>query len=210
MKKVCNIIFDLGGVILNLDFGAIEKHFQNLLGKDYFLLFRNLQTQNIFDKFEVGEFSEEEFLHFFMANGKITQQQALDCWNSILLDVPAHRLEFIRALQTDYNVYLLSNTNFTHVQKIEADLLQKHGVRNFREEFFKIGYYSFEIGMRKPEKRIFQYVLDDAGLNAEETLFIDDNKNNINSATAVGMQTILHAPNSDMVAVLKSYLGIID
>ena len=206
MKKNINIIFDLGGVLLNLDFGAIERRFQALLGNDFFPLFRNLRTQNIFDKFEVGDFSEEKFLDYFLESGKLTQEEVLTAWNSILLDLPSHRLDFLKKLKKDYNVYLLSNTNYTHVQKIEADLKVQYGIQDFRKEFFDIGYYSFEMGMRKPEKRIFKAVLEDANLIAADTIFIDDNKNNIKSAASLGIQTILHEANTEIEPVLMEFL----
>ena len=145
MKKNKNIIFDLGGVLLNLNFGAIERRFQELLGNDYYLLFRDLKTQNIFNKFEVGDFSEEIFLEYFLKSTKLTQEQVLTAWNSILLDLPLHRLDFLKRLRKDYNIYLLSNTNYTHVQKIEADLKAQYGIQDFRAAFFEKGYYSFEM-----------------------------------------------------------------
>lgn len=206
MKKNQNIIFDLGGVLLNLNFGAIERRFQELLGNDYYLLFRNLKTQNIFNKFETGDFSEEIFLEYFLKSTQLTHEQVLTAWNSILLDLPLHRLDFLKRLRKDYNIYLLSNTNYTHVQKIEADLKTQYGIEDFRKEFFEIGYYSFEMGMRKPEKQIFQAVLEDANLNAADTIFIDDNKNNIKSAASLGIQTILHEPNAEIEPVLMSFL----
>lgn len=198
MQKIRNIIFDLGGVILNLDSGAIERHFQQLLARDYYLLFRELQTQDVFNKFEVGAFSEQEFLNYFLERTTLTQEQVINGWNKILLDVPKERLDLLRHLKSKYQLYLLSNTNYTHVQKIESDLKIIHGVQNFRKEFFEVGYYSYEMGMRKPEQRIFKEVLADAGLKADETLFIDDNKNNIKSAKKCGIQTILHEANSDL------------
>jgi FMN phosphatase YigB (HAD superfamily) len=206
MKKNQNIIFDLGGVLLNLNFGAIERRFQELLGNDYYLLFRDLKTQNIFNKFEIGAFSEEIFLDYFLKSTKLTHEQVLTAWNSILLDLPLHRLDFLKRLRKDYNIYLLSNTNYTHVQKIEADLKTQYGIQDFRKEFFEIGYYSFEMGMRKPENRIFQAVLEDANLNAADTIFIDDNKNNIKSAANLGIQTILHEPNAEIEPVLMAFL----
>ena len=136
MSKIKNIIFDLGGVIINLNFGAIEKAFQKLLGDDYQTTFQELQTKNIFNKFEVGQLSEEEFLTFFTRTGKATPKEAAEAWHSILSDVPAYRLEVLKSLGQRYNIYLLSNTNYTHVQRIERDLLKIHGVKDFRGDFF--------------------------------------------------------------------------
>ncbi len=207
MSKIRHIIFDLGGVLINLNTESIEKRFQNILGHDFSTLLSDLTTQEIFNKFEVGAFSEEKFFTFFTQASKINREEAIAAWNSILLAFPFHRLELLRSLQKDYDIYLLSNTNITHVQKIEADLLKNYGIADFRGTFFKKGYYSFEVGLRKPDPQIFQYVLENAQLDPAETLFIDDGKANIESAAKLGIQTILHDPTMEIAPVLADFLA---
>lgn len=206
MVQVKNIIFDFGGVILDLDLPKFRRSMQDAVGEAYEALFKKLIDEGFWIDFEKGKISEEDFVQYFIDTGYFTKASFYEAWNSILGTVPKHKLEQLKELSKDYNLYLLSNTNCIHAQKFEADMKAMHGVDDFRKEYFTIGYYSFEMGYFKPEPAIYEAVLKDAGLEANETLFIDDNKKNIESAANLGIQTILHVQNAEFMPVLKEYL----
>ena len=206
MNTIKNIIFDLGGVIINLDTQATFDAFKDVLGEHYEGLMLELRAKNIFDLFEMGKMSEDEFIEHFTSSGYISREQVVDCWNKMLLNIPANRIEMLKRLRADYTIYLLSNTNITHVKAFEQQLLEVYGIQNFRQELFEMGFYSFEMDARKPNADIYEKVLKEAQLDAAETLFIDDNADNIRGAAGVGIQTIHHIANTEPEPVLMAYL----
>lgn len=208
MKKIKNILFDLGGVIINLDMPATLNGFKNAMGDEFPKWKAVFEEADIFNQYEKGNISTAVFAQHFIDTGLFTADTVRQIWNSILRTAPKNRLDFLKVLAKDYNLYLLSNTNAMHIEQAEADLQTMYGITDFRGEFFTKGYYSFEIGMIKPDAEIYEFVLKDSGLLAAETLFIDDNEANIKSAAAVGLQTIWHEHNAEIEPVLTQYLGL--
>ncbi len=137
-------------------------------------------------QYEVGEITEEDFLSGVQKHtndGSIADIRA--AWNSILADFPFYRLEFLQILSKKYRLFLLSNTDAIHIATFE----QKTG-ESFYTDFyqcFEKVYFSFEIGMRKPNPDVYSFVLDQHGLQANQTLFIDDKKENTDAAAALGL-----------------------
>ena len=211
MKTVKNIIFDLGGVLLNLDISRTDAAFAALAG-DWQAHRKNYQSiveSKLFERFETNAIREKEFLEAIRAYNPLPVHDNQICvaWSAMLMDLPKERLDFLRQLRdSGYNIYLLSNTNSLHLKDFYAIVEREHGI-DFDALFHKT-YYSHLIEQRKPLPETYEYVLQDAGLSAAETLFIDDNYFNIEGAKSAGLQTILHQANSDTVAVLKEYLGV--
>lgn len=207
MKKVKNIIFDFGNVLLNLDMGATEKQLTELLGGHYSHNAENNSYPDFFEKYEVGAMSEAAFLSGLqeMAEGTPNQEDLKAAWNAMLLDVPAPRLDMLLRLQKDYRVFLLSNTNKTHIDFVMDYLKRDYGITDWDTRYFEKTYYSHLVKMRKPDAEIYNFVLQDADLLAEETLFVDDNAANIKAAAALGWQTILHNDGRDITEVMQSY-----
>lgn len=112
------------------------------------------------------------------------------CWNSMLLDIPVGRISTLKALKARYRTFLLSNTNSIHVTCFSESLRKAHGLESLNELFEKV-YYSHLLKMRKPDPAIYEHVLRENGLKAEETLFLDDSERNIEGARSVGIETIL-------------------
>lgn len=198
MKGIKNIIFDLGGVILNIDYQATYKAFSDLGVADFTSLYSQFKGNKLFDDLETGRVSTEEFLTAMLQHTPegTTVQQIIDAWNAMLLDFPLRRLQLLQQLRQHYNLYLLSNTNAIHLAAFNKILEDSRGIPSLAE-FFDKTYYSHLIGYRKPDKESYQLVLDENGLKPEETLFIDDTLLNIEGATAVGVQTIhLLAPRT--------------
>ena len=175
------LIFDFGDVFINLNKTGAMEHALNLFELDEFP--EELIAINCL--YEQGIISTEEFLEFYTSNfPKLSRKTIIEAWNFILKDFPNHRLEFIKKLvnEKQYKLILLSNTNELHINWIKEHV-------DFYEEFkncFHEFYLSHEIGLRKPNNEIFQFVLDENNLKAKECLFIDDTKENTDTAQKMG------------------------
>lgn len=208
MQGIKHIIFDLGGVILNIDYQLTYKAFEALGVKDFTGLYSQFKSTRLFDELETGHVSPEEFLQAMRqhVHADVTDQQIIDAWNAMLLDFPLQRLQLLQQLQLHYNTYLLSNTNAIHLEKFNSILQQSRGIPSL-DAFFNKAYYSHLMGLRKPEKEAYQLILDNHGLNPAETVFIDDLLPNIEGAKAVGLQTIhLQAPKT-ILEIFRTAVG---
>jgi glucose-1-phosphatase len=214
---VKNIVFDLGNVIIDLDIERTWLQLKHWLGDDYELALKNIRPyDDIFIQYEIGKISEDDF---FDTLRKITEgplslptqlvgiRQLKEAWNGMLIQIPPQRFEMLTRLKERYKVYLLSNTNKTHVDWVDGYLQTVYGftIQDFDTRFFHKSYYSHLIHLRKPNENIYEYVLKDADLVASETLFIDDNAQNIEGAKRVGLQTILHPIGDEIVETLKDF-----
>jgi putative hydrolase of the HAD superfamily len=211
MAHVQAILFDLGNVLIDIEEDRIAQSYRNLLGEEaYEQASAYCAERDLFNRYERGELSEEEFLEILAAAapGKLSRTQLLNAWNSMLIGFPAHRLELLETLKEQKPLYVLSNTNETHLRWIYRNLEQVHGIPDFDDRFFKRAYYSHLIGARKPEARAFVHVLKDAGLDPGTTLFIDDKPENIEAAQGAGLQTHLHNDGRDVNEVLNA-LGLL-
>ena len=202
MQNIKNIIFDLGGIILNIDFKQTELAFAEL-GVGNFNQYYTLQSVSpLFEKLELGLITPEAFYDEFRTVVKVslTNEQIRDAWNALLLDFPAERIQFLEALNKKYKIYLLSNTNKIHYDAFIKIFDEQTGKGDFNKYFIK-PYYSHEINLRKPNKECFEFVLKKENLNAEETLFIDDSETNVEAAKTVGLNTI-HLPSPHTILEL--------
>lgn len=207
MPKIKNIIFDLGGVILNINYELTSKSFENLGGFEFENLYSQAKQKNIFNQLETGEISSSIFrselkklMGFNVSDEKFDQS-----WNAMLLDLPIKRLELIKSLGFSYNTFLLSNTNEIHIKAFKQIINEKIGYSNF-VSCFKKCYYSSEIGLRKPNLACFNYVLKQNNLIAQETLFIDDSIQHIEGAKKAGLKTY-HLKNEE--ELVTSFVDII-
>lgn len=185
-----NIIFDLGGVLININYSLTSDAFEALgLGK-FDELFSQASQTKLFDLYEKGLISSDEF----RTRVKTFFSQPLDdhtidtAWNAMLLDFSKERLDFLQKIKTTHRTFLLSNTNDIHIQQINRDLQKVHGIPNLNGHFEKV-YLSYEVNMRKPDAEIFELVLKENNLNPAETLFIDDSAQHIEAAKKLGIHT---------------------
>lgn len=185
-----NIIFDLGGVILNLDYNRTAEAFKALGLQDFDLHYSQLQQTHLFDRFERGEATPQQFRNGIrnVFQKPLTDQQIDHAWNAMLLDLPIERLDLLSQLHSNQRLVLLSNTNAIHIEHFN-NYLEQHHPDHELNTYFEQMHYSFEVGMRKPEQRIFQHVLTTHGFKPEETLFIDDSPQHIETARNLGIQT---------------------
>ena len=196
MNNIKNIIFDLGGVLLNIDTAKTNAAFEQLGIGDFKNNYSLDKMDRVFENLETGKISEEEFYQSIkiISKNQLSNTQVKDAWNALLLDFRAESLAFLEKLSSKYNLYLLSNTNSIHLTAFDEIFTRNTGKTNFNAYFTK-AYYSHLVGLRKPETNIYSFVLEDAGLIAEETLFIDDLAKNIEGAKLAGLQTHLLLPH---------------
>jgi putative hydrolase of the HAD superfamily len=207
MTKIKNLIFDLGNVIIDLDMERTFAQLRHYLGADYEASLKNLFDKDIFIEYEIGNISENEFLHNLraVADVPVGIGQLRDAWNAMLLDIPFKRLEMLERLKQKYQVFLLSNTNDSHLYYVHGYLKTIYGIENFEERFFHRPYYSHLLGLRKPNRDIYEFVLKDAHLKADETMFFDDLLWNVKSAQSVGIQAVLHPAGTEIVDILRDF-----
>jgi glucose-1-phosphatase len=205
MSEIKAIIFDLGGVIINLDIPKTISEFNKLTRASFETIYTQANQVSIFDQFDKGEITESCFFDELnqLFSNQLSYQEMLLAWNAMLLDFPENRLDLLKKLQSKYRIFLLSNTNETHIEAFEKILFNAHGYQNL-EPFFEKVYYSCRIGMRKPDEEIFNYVLSQHQLTPSETLFIDDSIQHVQSAKRLGIQAHLLSKNQEPEDLLKS------
>ncbi len=193
LKEIDAIIFDLGGVILNLDYNLtvieFEKHLPNL---DRNVFFGKKEQLPFFSAYEIGKINTDEFIKSF--NGHYNKSFSYDdfkkYWNAMILDIPKERIQLIRSLKEQgKKVYLLSNINHLHEIAVE-ERFKEIGETNEFLLLFDKGYYSHHIGLRKPSTDIFDLVIQEQNLNPERTIFIDDSIHHVEGAKSVGINAI--------------------
>lgn len=178
-----NLILDFGDIFINLDKTATPKAMSK---------FGYTQTspklEKLFNTYEKGLISSKQFLETTRSLfPNATEQDLIDAWNAILLDFPNYRLEFLEQLvkENEYRLFLLSNTNDIHIEYVKA-VMGREKFNRFKNAF-EVFYLSYEMKMRKPDAEIFEFVLKENQLNAHETLFVDDTKENTDTAASLGI-----------------------
>ena len=185
-----NIIFDLGGVLLNIDYKKTENAFKELGYSHFEKMYSQFTADELFVKLETGKINIADFLKVLTDSHEqnISPKQVIKAWNSMLLDWRQESLLFLSELAKSYKIFLLSNTNEIHQEAFNRILNTQNGMSSIDHLFTK-AWYSHKIHFRKPNADIFEFVLKDAGITAAETLFIDDSANNIEAAKAAGFKT---------------------
>jgi epoxide hydrolase-like predicted phosphatase len=198
-----NIIFDLGGVILNLSVASTLRELATFTGIPLNKIMELYGARAEFLQYEKGLISDGAFreslreIYQFKGNDADIDR----CWNAMLLDIPAGRINVLKKLKSKYRTFLLSNTNAIHVDCFSASLHKAHGMRCLDDLFEKV-YYSHLLNMRKPDADIYLHVLKTSGLAADQTLFLDDNEKNIEGARSVGIEAVLVTDADELFANL--------
>ena len=186
MKKCKAIIFDLGTVILNINYQNTIDEFTKLGVKNSGTFYSKKVQTDLFNQIETGMISSNEFLKALQKetnNANIKQVE--QAWNAMLLDLPQERLQLIKKLKNNHTIYLLSNTNAIHIDAFKKKLGNTKWLA-FCKLFEKM-YLSHELGLRKPDVKIFEYILKEQELKAEEVFFIDDSPQHIAGAKKLGL-----------------------
>lgn len=188
------IVFDLGGVIINLAVENTIRELAKTLGVSPNTLMHAMQEDEDFHQYERGFISDTEFLGLLesFTPKEVSQKDLVTGWNAMLLDIPTARLSLLKELAQNYRLFVLSNTNALHIKEFNNILKDAHGYEDLNAlGVFEKVYYSFEIGRRKPDVEIFSYVVQDAKLDPSKTLFLDDGEANLLGAEMAGLQTQL-------------------
>lgn len=205
-KNVKNIIFDLGGVIINLSYQATIDAFKAIGFDEFEEVFTQAAQVDLFDKLDKGLISPADFRNALRNLYKVnlTDQQIDIAWNAMLLDFPKHRLDLLLNIKQHYRTFLLSNTNAIHFVAYNQMLNNSFGFENL-SHYFEREYYSHLVNMRKPDSEVFLKILDENGLNASETLFIDDSIQHVVGAQKLGILAYhLNIPKGENIENLFS------
>ena len=197
--KIKNIIFDLGGVVLDIDEKVVYKELEKM-GINTSELAHSKEFMEIMSKFDTGIYTAATFrkkTKVLLGIEKMTDQKFDSIWNAMLLDIPRERIEAIEQVKKHYKIFLMSNSNEIHYDLYVRDLQLRFGYDEF-DKLFNKSYFSFDVHLEKPDPRFFELILDHEGLLPEETLFIDDTEVNIKVAKALGLHTY-HISREELV-----------
>lgn len=207
-----NIIFDLGDVIIPIDLRAPLRNFALLANRPESEMEALWKEHGIWKQFETGLVDDEAFRAAVRSLVRTESDEpdrwaddVIDtAWNSVLLDLPIERIERIKSLQGKYRLFLLSNTNPIHIREIDNRLAELG--QPPLESLFEQVFYSHIVRMLKPNPDIYGHVLEQAGLDPAETLFLDDNPVNIQAAAALGIRAVQVVPPKTILDYLDEIL----
>ena len=188
------IIFDFGGVILDIDPDLSRRRFAEMLGVENA---RKLESEQLPQLYEKGLISRAEFIIRInqIAGMQLADSVILDAWNAMLLNYKPPRIEWIKRLHNTHRLLLLSNTNDSHFEYFHNKLIAEYGVTFY--QLFDHVYLSHEMGLLKPSHEIYETVIAEQQLNLRRTLFIEDTARNVTGAQEVGLQTLLIPRNGE-------------
>jgi putative hydrolase of the HAD superfamily len=200
MQGIKNIIFDLGGVIINLNNQLTEDAFVSMGAKPFREYFGHGHAASFFSDYEVGRISDRQFID---AVKELTGLSAPDsaiitAWNALLLDFPAERIQLLKELRKRYRLFLFSNTNALHLAALQKIYRNTFGEEEL-DAHFERTYYSHLMGMRKPGKESFEHILRENQLHGAETLFVDDALINVEGAEAAGLRGLYLRPGTTLL-----------
>lgn len=206
LTGIRNIIFDLGGVLLNIDPKKTIEAFGKL-GMEQLVGDKGLSYDHeIFYRMEQGKITSEEFRNGVrqLLPKEVSDDEIDDAWTAMLLDFPAIRVELLKNLRKDFKIYLFSNTNAIHVAKYQSIFRNQHGFEV--STLFDKDFYSNEIGYRKPSAESYQEIIRLSGIDPEESLFIDDFLQNVESAMVSGLKGFWLEPGQTVENLFQKYV----
>ncbi len=199
-----NIIFDFGGVICNINIRLSEEKFKDLGFRGFNPLYSVEEGEDIFRRLEGGKISIPEFTAILKKhlNPGISDEEVMNAWNAMILDIPPQRVRLLEEVRTSYRTFILSNSNEIHYNKYLGGFSEHYGYSSFGSLFEKT-WFSYQIHLQKPSREIFEYVIRDGGLNPSETLFIDDSIQHVESAANVGLITYHLRPYEEITGLFE-------
>jgi putative hydrolase of the HAD superfamily len=201
MQGIKNIIFDLGGVIINLDNQRTEDAFIELGVKNIREYFGHGHAASFFKDYEVGSITDQQFIDAIKeltGLSDVSDQSVIDGWNALLLDFPPERIQLLKELGKKYRIFLFSNTNALHLAALQKTYAAAFNGGTLEDHFEKT-YYSHLMGLRKPDKASFEYILRENKLDAAETLFVDDAIINVEGAELAGLKGLYLRPGISLL-----------
>lgn len=206
MKKFKTLIFDLGNVIIDIDYQTTVAEFQKIAVTDFNEILSYTSQIGLFDQFEKGKFSAEQFRdevrRFLLPT--VTDEQINNAWNAILINYPEAKFKMLKELKQQYRTYALSNINEIHADSINKAVMNKFNAGGMGDYFHGL-YYSNEMGFRKPEKEIYELIITKENLIPAETFFVDDKIENIEAAKTFGLQAYQLTERDELFELLKDF-----
>lgn len=204
--SIKNIIFDLGAVIIPIDFEKTFDAFAHLSKLPKESVKQRYAESSFFIDFEKGLIGNFSFLKqlrdVLEVDATVTDQQLINAWNTLLLPIPTDRITRIQALASKYRLFLLSNTNPIHIHEVQR-ILYTYTQVDCLERLFEHTWYSYDLGLIKPYTDIYEAVLNRKSLLAHETVFLDDNADNIAGAAQAGIHAVHVTEQSTLLELLK-------
>lgn len=204
--QIKNIIFDLGSVLLDIDVDKTLRSFDNIgvSGEKLEEIYK--EPENFFLLFEKGAIDADTFRNSFrdLSDNHLTDKQINDAWSAMVVGFPGYKVELLKCLANQYDLYLLSNTNEIHEPVYTRQFRETSGGISFEDIFAGI-YYSHVVKLSKPNPAIFTFMMNDSGIVPGESLFIDDLQRNVDAAIATGLPAYQYREKDDLVAVLERY-----
>jgi len=199
-----NILFDFGGVIIDIDPPSVIYELMKMGVSNGLELHQHLSAHDAYVRLEKNELSPAGFRQLIrdFTGLDLSDAQIDHAWNTIIKDIPPARVELLGRLRKKYGVYLLSNTNAIHYAYYNVYVKKNFGLDKL-DELFDRAWYSYQMGLFKPDPEIFRRVLDEGGLVAEETVFIDDLAANVAAAESVGLKGYHLKEGEDVVEVFE-------
>jgi len=214
MEKIIKyIVFDFGGVLLDIDYQRTYDALSRLLNLSFEPDLLPDDVKKVLIDYETGHLQTESFIwniqRWNKSNNTPLPDEIISAWNAMLIGWNPDKFAFLMALKEKYSLYLLSNTNELHLNWVYNNLRDNHNIIDFDYRFFTKTYYSHQIGMRKPNEDIFNFVIQDKKLNPSEILFIDDIEANVEGGKSAGWQTYHHDPTEDLINICINKLKLL-
>lgn len=210
MPAIKTIIFDLGGVLLNIDYHLTRQAFAALGVGHFDELYSQSHANELFSRLEKGEIAPDEFYKAInQATGlSLSPQEIEKAWNAMLLDFRESALLWLERIKPHYQLALLSNTNCIHMEAFRKIYFQKSRTRPF-EEYFHKAFYSFDLHERKPDLSCFHKAIDLLQIRPEEAIFVDDSVQNVEAATDAGIRSYQLKDGEQVEQALPEVFGLV-
>lgn len=201
------IIFDMGGVLVDLDMDACRRAFKDDLGFDEIeRLLDPCHQKGIIGDLEEGRVTGDEFREYVIAGSRqgVTREDVNQAFYKILVGIAPYKIDLLRRLSKKYDIYMLSNNNEVAIKR-SREMFEQAGFS--MDSDFKKCYLSYQMKMLKPSEGFYKAVMEDIDIPASEMVFIDDSQRNVDAAVAAGLPAIYYEPGSDLSQLLADYLG---
>lgn len=186
-----NIIFDLGGVLFDINYDLTASAFEKLGVKDFKNIFAKKGQADVIDRLEEGKITIDNLCKelSLICGVELNRERVIAAWDIMLFNIPSERFELLNTLRKKYRIFLYSNINEIHEEGVHKRIFEKHGFPNLENHFEKV-YYSHHLGIRKPKPDGFLHIVKEQNLNPLETLFIDDSPQHVEGAKKAGLQAV--------------------
>lgn len=190
MILIKNLIFDFGGVIYDIDFESARRSFNEIGINNFEEIYSQAVQSKIFELFECDLISVEDFRNKIqlLSNKNLSARDLDIAWNSLLVGFKPDIISLLEKVRDRYQIFLFSNTNRIHYDQFINEFKELTHYKSFDELFIK-SFFSFNMKLRKPDKKAYEHLIKATNINASETLFIDDSIQNIQAAQKVGLHT---------------------